>query len=130
MEFVIRYSAIGIAGFLGSLLRWRITVLFNLLNMRFPIGTFFINITGSLFLGWFYAFTKSHPASDNLRLAVAVGFVGAYTTFSTYMYDCVALANDGAWKESLLNLFGSMALGLVAVFVGIALAGGLSPAPK
>jgi fluoride exporter len=129
-EFLLRWGAIGAAGFIGALLRWRLTLLFGRLDIRFPLGTLFINITGSLFLGWFYAYTKSHPASDTLRLAVAVGFVGSYTTFSTYMYDCVALANDGAWKQSLFNLFGSMALGLTAVFIGIALAGGPATTPK
>jgi CrcB protein len=131
MNLILQQSlAIGVAGFIGALARWFVGLAFGTLNIRFPLGTLFINVTGSLFLGWFAEYTLRHPTSPTFRLAIAVGFVGAYTTFSTYMYDCAKLANDGAWKESILNFAGSLALGLIGVFAGMWLAGGLTKIAK
>ena len=53
----------------------------------FPVGTLVINLTGSLFLGWFLTYAGSRNLSDMVKLSIGVGFVGAYTTFSTYMYE-------------------------------------------
>ena len=125
---LLRCLAIGFAGFAGALARWFVTISFS--SIRFPLGTLIINISGSFFLGWFSTYATRHSVSPNLRLAIGVGFVGAYTTFSTYMFDCVKLAQDGAFKESSLNLFGSLILGLAAVYLGIMLAGGPTPISK
>ena len=112
---------IGLAGFCGSVARYGVSALIGRLNVRFPLGTLFVNISGSLVLGWFMAFASPRDVSDTTRLAVAVGFVGAYTTFSTYMYETSRLADDGQTTEALVNLVGSMVLGLVAVRLGMLL---------
>lgn len=117
-----RYFTIGMAGFVGTVMRYGITSLFNQLNFRFPVGTFFINITGSLILGWFLTYADAHGVSGTSRLAIAVGFVGGYTTFSTFMYDTAKLASEGAMLQSVINLVGSVALGLIGVRVGMLLA--------
>jgi fluoride exporter len=110
---------IGLAGFAGAVARWLVARLFGQFNIHFPLGTLVINITGSLFLGWFLTHAARHQFSDAARVAIGVGFVGAYTTFSTYMFESNALLDDGAIIKSCLNLFGSLALGLLAVRLGI-----------
>ena len=118
-----QYLAIGVAGFVGAISRVAVASIFGRLNIRFPLGTLFINVSGSLFLGWFLTFaTDRYPVSDTTRLAIGAGFVGAYTTFSTFMFESNRLADDGAGLEALLNLLGSLALGLIAVRLGIAIA--------
>lgn len=89
----------------------------------FPFGTLIINLSGSLVLGFFLTYTLNHSLTDpRYRQLVAVGFLGAYTTFSTYTYDSVSLLLNGNWQSGLLNLFGSAILGALAVLVGIGLA--------
>ena len=123
MKVLLQSLAIGAAGFFGSIARFAVARCFGQwFNIRFPLGTLVINITGSLFLGWFLTFTAERfPISDTLRLAIGVGFVGTYTTFSTYMYESTALIDDGAWVKAAINLFGSLVLGLLAVRLGMIL---------
>jgi CrcB protein len=121
---IVRSVAIGIAGSVGALLRYFVAMGFGRLNLRFPLGTFFVNITGCLFLGWFSAYFLRHNISDTMRLAIGVGFVGAYTTFSTFMYESNRLADDGAGFAAIMNLLGSLILGIMAVRLGMMLARG------
>lgn len=86
----------------------------------FPYSTLVINLTGSFLLGVFLAFSTEHILLDpRYRLLIAVGFLGAYTTFSTYTYESVDLLLSGNWGAGLLNLFGSAILGAAAVVFGI-----------
>ncbi len=117
-----RYFAIGVAGFVGTIARFVVATLFGRLNFRFPIGTLFINVTGSLFLGWFLAHIALRNVSDTTRLAIAVGFCGGYTTFSTFMYESNKLADDGAGLQAVINLFGSLILGILGFRLGMILA--------
>ena len=121
-DLIGRYLAIAFAGSLGAVLRYVIAGQVGRLNMRFPLGTFIINISGSLFLGWFLTYVGRHHVSDTTRLAIGVGFVGAYTTFSTFMYESNRLMDDGAGLEATLNLIGSLVVGIIAVRLGIMLA--------
>lgn len=89
----------------------------------FPIGTFIINITGSIILGIFLTLaTERFLIDSRWRLLVAVGFLGAYTTFSTYTYESISLLSRGQWLPGLLNLFGSSILGVLGVGIGIYIA--------
>jgi CrcB protein len=119
MNPVMTSLLIGLAGFVGAVARWLVARLFGQFNIHFPLGTLVINITGSLFLGWFLTHAARHQFSDATRVAIGVGFVGAYTTFSTYMFESNALLDDGAIIKSCLNLFGSLVLGILAVRLGI-----------
>lgn len=86
----------------------------------FPYGTLLINVTGSLLLGLFMALTAERVVIDpRLRLLIATGFLGAYTTFSTFTYESMTLLTKGALMPGLLNILGSTALGLLAVGAGI-----------
>ncbi|TLN23038.1 fluoride efflux transporter CrcB [bacterium] len=86
----------------------------------FPYGTLLINATGSLLLGFLMTLIAERLVVDpRWRLFFAVGFLGAYTTFSTYMFESFSLIDQGRWLPGLMNLLGSAALGIVAVGAGI-----------
>jgi len=88
----------------------------------FPYGTLIINLTGSLILGFFITLVTDRFLMDpRWRLLVAIGFLGAYTTFSTYTYESVNLILSGQVWMGLLDLFGSSILGAAAVTAGILL---------
>jgi len=120
MKVLVNCSAVAAGGAMGAVARYLIALLCaQTFGAGFPVGTFVINITGSFILGWFVAATSARGnVSDATRLAVAVGFVGAYTTFSTYMYESNALLKDGAGIKAMVNLAGSVLIGLIAVRLG------------
>lgn len=89
----------------------------------FPYGTLIINLTGSFVLGLFVTLVTDRFLVDpNWRLLIAIGFLGSYTTFSTYTYESVNLILSGQPGLGLLNLFGSSILGALAAVAGIVLA--------
>jgi CrcB protein len=121
MKTLVNYLAVGGAGSLGAMFRYFVaTVCARWFGTAFPIGTFVINISGSFFLGWLM---QRYPVSNTTRLAIAVGFTGAYTTFSTLMYESSGLWSDGSEIKAVANLLGSLIVGLLAVRLGMALAG-------
>ena len=131
MNVLVQISLVSLGGALGSLLRWGVGVGFGrLFGTAFPWGTFFINISGSLFLGWFATIVKNllmtgsfaWMRADQLHLLLAVGFTGAYTTFSTFEYESANLLGDGDNLQGLTYIFGSVFLGLIAVRLGMMLA--------
>jgi CrcB protein len=86
----------------------------------FPTATFVINITGSFIIGFFLTLVTERVAvSPHLRLAVAVGFVGAYTTFSTFEYETARLIEEGEMVRATLNVVLSVVVGFIAVWGGI-----------
>jgi fluoride exporter len=113
--------AIGIAGALGALARYGIGGLILSRGGRtFPWETFVVNVTGSFVLGFvFTAMTEQLTTASWLRAAVTIGFVGAYTTFSTLTYETYRLLEDGALGLAAANVLGSVAAGLIAVYLGI-----------
>ena len=89
---------------------------------QFPLATLFINLTGSLVLGFFVTLISDRFLIDpRWRLFFAIGFLGSYTTFSTYTYESVSLIMMGNWSWGLLNLLGSSILGGLAALIGVAL---------
>jgi CrcB protein len=121
---------VAVGSSLGGVTRWAVALWFGRwLGIAFPWGTLFINVTGSLFLGWFLTTTDERLASalgvdpGNLRLLVATGFTGAYTTFSTFEYETqVLLADRRLAAAAYVGL--SVFLGLLAVQLGVVLARG------
>jgi fluoride exporter len=88
----------------------------------FPFGTMLINLTGSFVLGLFMTLaTERFMIDPRWRLLFAVGFLGAYTTFSTYTYESFNLLFKAQWIPGLVNLFGSTILGLIFVGLGVCL---------
>ncbi|BAJ62372.1 fluoride efflux transporter CrcB [Anaerolinea thermophila] len=93
----------------------------------FPWGTLIINLSGSFLLGLFMTLvTGRYPVDPHWRLLVAVGFFGAYTTFSTFTYESINLFLKGQWLAGLLNVVGSAVLGLLAAGIGVYLGKALS----
>jgi fluoride exporter len=87
---------------------------------EFPIGTFLINITGSLVLCFFMTvITDRFLVDPRLRVFFATGFLGSYTTFSTYTYESISLLMVGNWSGGLMNLLGSAVLGGFAGILGV-----------
>lgn len=119
---LLRWLAVGMAGFAGALARLWLGTAIGRLPVRFPLGTMVINISGCLFLGWFLTYAANRQFSDTTKLAIATGFVGAYTTFSTFAYESAVLADEKAWLEMMLNVVGSLVLGLLAVQLGMLIA--------
>jgi CrcB protein len=90
------------------------------IGTSFPYGTFIINFTGSLLIGFFLTLATERLIIDpRWRLLIAVGFLGAYTTFSTYAYESFNLIINGQWLEGAINIFGSTVLGVLAVGLGV-----------
>lgn len=133
MRSLVQVLLVALGSAVGGLLRWGVsTAAARLLGTRFPHGTFFINISGSLFLGWFATLLGDRLLNlqgfwlkeDELRLLVAVGFTGAYTTFSTFEYESNSLLREGNGLLGMIYLFASVFLGLMAVRLGVFLARG------
>jgi fluoride exporter len=112
---------ISMGAVLGANLRYWVTdAVSNQLGRSFPFGTFLINLSGSLLLGIFVALAGKGVGLDpRWRAFLAVGFIGAYTTFSTYAVDSVDLAMKGQWMLGLTNLVGSAVLGGLMAFAGL-----------
>jgi len=111
---------VGVGGFAGANARyWLGGWISDRYGAAFPYATLVINVTGSFILGLFMALTtERYIAPPGLRLIVAIGFVGAYTTFSTFEYETLALASSGSLLRALLNIVLSVVAGFVAVWLG------------
>jgi CrcB protein len=119
---LLPYLLVGLGGFVGANARFVVARwVGGLVEARFPLGTFLINVGGSFCLGLLGALLtqKAFPDADALRLALGVGFLGAFTTFSTFEFENHALLEDGLWLTALTNIFLSLFAGLVAVRLGV-----------
>ena len=125
MKSLMPYLWIGLGGFVGANARHLVSNLAaRLAGVGFPYGTFFINVSGSFLLGVILTILaeRTLPFSQEIRLAVAVGFLGAYTTFSTFEYETGALLKDGEWLFAGMNIVLSVVIGFVALKLGEMLA--------
>jgi CrcB protein len=112
--------AIAAGGALGAPARYEMTRLIHVAKGSFPWATFWTNVSGSIVLGFLLILIiERFPPSRYLRPFVATGFLGAYTTFSTYMVDTDTLVKDGHVGIGAAYLVGSAAAGLAAVWLGI-----------
>lgn len=118
------FLLISLGAMLGANLRyWVGTWAAGRLGTSFPYGNLIINLTGSFILGFFMTLAVDRLLIDpRWRILFAVGFLGSYTTFSSYTFESMSLIMDNQWLPGLLNLFGSAFLGGAAVFLGILLA--------
>jgi CrcB protein len=114
---------IGAGGFLGAIARYvidgRITAW---TGGVLPWGTFAVNMTGSFVLGILFALIVERAALPaDLRAPLLIGFLGSYTTFSTFALESWRMVEDGAWLFATANLAGSVLIGVAAVVAGIAI---------
>ena len=119
----MQYLLIGLGGFLGANARFLVSSwAARLLGTNFPYGTLIANISGSFLLGIAIAILHDRALLESpQRYFLLAGFLGAYTTFSTFTYESMQLFQQGAVLFGLLNVLGSVAIGLLAVFCGVLL---------
>ena len=114
--------AISLGAIPGALSRYYLTLFFtSRLGTAFPYGTFFINITGAFLMGFFTTLTSKFGISQVVQLFVAVGFLGSYTTFSTYALDTSNVLQARGYKTALLYWLGSPLLGFISIELGVLL---------
>jgi len=119
-----KYLYVAVGGALGSVARyWVGSAMSGRLGTRIPWGTFVINMTACLIIGFALTWMgKRAELSSAFRLFISVGFVGAYSTFSTYEWETFSNLRSGAFLLAALYAVGSMVLGLIAVWGGVMLA--------
>jgi CrcB protein len=118
-----RYLVVLAGAGLGGLARYTLgTWIMARTGARFPLGTFFINISGSFFIGLLMTLLteRMHP-HPNWRLFLVVGVLGGYTTFSSFEYETLQAMRGGARWMGLIYVMGSVLLGYLAVWLGAAL---------
>lgn len=121
METLTKYLAVAGGGAVGAVLRYVVGESgLARAAAPFPTATFVINVTGSFVIGFFLTLVNDRiHVSPHVRLAIAVGFVGAYTTFSTFEYETARLIEDRDYLYAFLYVVLSFALGFAAVWAGI-----------
>ncbi|MGB8028988.1 MAG: fluoride efflux transporter CrcB [Terracidiphilus sp.] len=119
-----KYLLIAAGGALGSILRyWVGSTISSRTGTRFPYGTLIINVTACVVIGFALTyFGKRADLSAGWRFLVAIGFIGAYSTFSTYEWETLSTMRSGAFLLAGLYAVGSLILGLAATWLGTALA--------
>lgn len=123
-----KYLAIAVGGALGSLARfWVGSFVINRLGTRFWYGTLIINVSACLIIGFALTFLgRRADLNPFWRFLIPIGFVGAYSTFSTFEWEIFSGLELGAVLLSAIYLASSLVLGLVAVWVGVLLAKSVS----
>jgi fluoride exporter len=119
----MKHLWIGLAGAAGALSRYLLgTMVTAFLPLPFPLGTFVINVTGSFFLGLVAALGADRGLiPPQWRTPIGIGFIGAYTTFSTWTVDTVQLLEHGDFLTAGANVVGSLLFGMFAVWAGLRL---------
>lgn len=118
-----KYLIIGLGGFLGANCRYLVGGwVAERFGSTFPYGTLLINVSGSFVIGLFLTLiTERFIAPPSARLFFVIGFLGAYTTFSTFSFETLALIEARSYLAATVNLVGSVALGMLAVVLGAAI---------
>jgi CrcB protein len=116
-----KYLMVGIGGALGSILRfWVGDYISNRLGVRFPYGTFIINCTGSFLIGFVVTLLAERAHwSPNWRYLIPIGFIGGYTTFSTFELETFRSFQDGEILIAGLNVALSVVIGFASVWLGV-----------
>lgn len=120
----MKYFLILLFGGLGSLARYLVSMaVMHRIGWRLPWGTLVVNVTGSFLIGLIMAtLTERVALSPNWRFALVVGFLGGYTTFSSFEWETFTAVRDGGFWIGAMNVVGSVTLGYAAVWLGAALA--------
>ena len=121
---IFNMIAIMIGGAMGAAMRYLVSNgIYSLLGREFPYGTLFVNVLGSFLMGFLTVLLIEKGNIDPLiKAAILVGFLGAFTTFSTFSIDTLALINKGALSYAFLNMIASVIICVSAVWFGIFIA--------
>ncbi len=117
---MVNYVVIGAGGFIGAITRYAMaTWIGQKWGRTFPVGTFIINVSGSFLIGLLMTLlTERFMANPLWRLLLVVGFLGAYTTFSTFEYETGKLLTDGEYLFGALNVVLSVLAGFASLKIG------------
>ncbi|HQU86543.1 MAG TPA: fluoride efflux transporter CrcB, partial [Pyrinomonadaceae bacterium] len=120
MENLSKILSIAIGGAFGAVVRYLINISpLSQIFAKFPFPTFFINVTGSFLIGFLLILlTDKFQINENLRMAIIVGFLGAYTTFSTFESEIFGLIREREFVTALVYLFASVLVGFIGVSLG------------
>lgn len=116
----LSYLIVGAGGFIGAIARYALAAwIGQRWGRSFPLGTFVINVSGSFLIGLLmYLSAEKLMINPQWRLLLVVGFLGAYTTFSTFEYETGRLFADGEWLIAALNVILSVTAGFAALKIG------------
>ncbi len=114
---------VGTGGFIGSVMRYLVQVFVERsLSSTFPMGTLIANVAGSFIIGIVFALAeKGNLMSAEWRIFLAVGVCGGFTTFSSFAYNNFTMIKEQSFLQLLLNIGGSLFLGILAVYLGVVL---------
>jgi CrcB protein len=113
---------IAIGGALGAIARYQLaSVIQARIPVGFPWGTFVVNVTGCFVMGAATTVMTERLVDPNWRFLIPIGFIGAYTTFSTFEMETFRAIADGAWLVGGLNVVGSVLAGYLALWLGVML---------
>jgi CrcB protein len=120
----VQYFVVAVGAMLGANLRFVVSAwAADRFGADFPYGTLIVNVSGAFVIGIALAYLSERVGVDPLwRLFFATGFLGGYTTFSSYAWEALTLTEQGAWLRAAVYVIGSNALGFVGVWLGAVLA--------
>jgi len=121
---LLKYLLIGTGGFLGSVLRyWTSVNAYKIFGEKFPYGTFVVNVLGCLLIGFISEISENRfLISPEIRIFLMIGFLGGYTTFSTFGYETFMLVQDKDYVTAVANIFLSVIVCLASVWIGTLIA--------
>ena len=116
---MLRFFYVAIGGAVGAMLRYGASGwVYRFLSEGFPWGTLFVNLLGSLVMGFLWGLFEVAAVSQNVRLFLLMGMLGSFTTFSTFSLESFNLLRDGEYGLLFWNIFLSVVLGIILVFLG------------
>ena len=118
------YIAVAMGGAIGAMARYAVGVAlvrFPASAPWFPLGTLSVNVAGSLMIGLVWAFLQQQSESEFIRLFVAVGILGGFTTFSTFSLETIFMVSEGQWLRAGVNIMLNVLSCLIAAGMGLAL---------
>jgi len=114
--------AVGIGGFIGAILRFTISSFVqSSSHTLFPIGTLFVNILGSFFIGFLFLYFQETNLSIHQKALLITGLLGALTTFSTFSLETLLMIQDNLWAKALSSIGLNVMLSLLATYLGMIL---------
>lgn len=117
----MRFALLAVFGIAGTLARYGLEgAVQNRAGASFPYGTLVVNLVGCFLLGLVGKFSLNHIViSPDWRIALTVGFFGAFTTFSTFSWETVRMLEDGEWTKGIVYVAASVVIGLIVMLVGM-----------
>ena len=114
-----QYILVGVGGFLGSVVRYLLSTLISFDSpTSIPLGTFLVNVIGCFVIGVIYSFSERFMIGSEVRLFLATGVCGGFTTFSAFSAESIVLFRDGNYTFAVLYILSSVIVGLLATIFG------------